>query len=120
MLKTVPKGEDIGYGRTFTTKCDSTIATIPIGYNDGYYRALSNKGEVIVRSRLAPVVGRVSMDWVTIDVTDVPSVEIGDQVTVLGSGGVSRVTAEDIARKINTISYEVTCGISQRVPRIYK
>ena len=120
VLKTVPKGEDIGYGRTFTTERDSTIATIPIGYNDGYVRSLSNKGEVIVRNCLVPVVGRISMDWITIDVTDVPGVEVGDQVTVLGSGGVSRVTAEDIARKIDTISYEVTCGVSQRVPRIYK
>ena len=120
MLKTVPKGETIGYGRTFTAGRDSKIATVPIGYNDGYDRALSNKGEVIVRGRPAPVAGRISMDWVTVDVTDVPNVEVGDQVTVLGSDGESRVTAEDIAQWIDTISYEITCGISQRVPRIYK
>jgi alanine racemase len=120
MLKTVPKGEHIGYGRTFTTERNSTIATIPIGYNDGYDRALSNKGEVLVRGRSIPVVGRISMDWVTIDVTDVPGVDVGDRVTVIGSDGESGVTAEDIAQKIDTISYEITCGISQRVPRIYK
>ncbi len=120
MLKTVPMGETVGYGRTFLTSRDSMIATIPIGYNDGYVRTLSNKGEVIVRGQLAPVVGRISMDWLTVDVTDVPGVEVGDRITVLGSDGGNRVTAEDIARKIDTISYEVTCGISQRVPRIYK
>jgi alanine racemase len=120
MLKTVPKCENIGYGRTFTASCDSLIATVPIGYNDGYDRALSNAGEMIVRGQLVPVVGRVSMDWVTIDVTDVPAVEVGDRVTVLGSDGGAAVTAEGIARKIDTISYEFTCGISSRVPRIYK
>ena len=120
MLKVVPKGENIGYGRTFTTEHDSTIATIPIGYNDGYDRSLSNKGEVLIRGKLVPVVGRISMDWVTIDVTDVIGVEVGDRVTVLGSEGETSVTAENLARKIDTISYEITCGISQRVPRIYK
>jgi alanine racemase len=120
LLKSVPKGESIGYGRAFYTSRDSVIATVPIGYNDGYDRALSNCGEMVVRSKPVPVVGRVSMDWVTIDVTDVPGVEVGDRVTVIGSEGEGGATAEDIARKIETISYEVTCGISPRVPRIYK
>lgn len=119
MLKRVPKGESIGYGRTFTTKRDSTIATIAIGYNDGYDRGLSNKGEVVVRGRKVPVVGRVSMDWVTVDVTDVPGAAEGDVVTVLGGDGEAAITAEDIAKTIDTISYEVTCGIARRVPRIY-
>ena len=120
MLKTVPKGENIGYGRTFTTDRDSTIATVPIGYNDGYDRALSNEGEVIVRGKRAAVVGRISMDWVTVDVTDIPGVTVGDKVTVIGSDGEHDVIAEDVARKIDTISYEITCGISARVRRIYK
>jgi alanine racemase len=120
MVKTVPNGESIGYGRTYTTKRDSLIATVPIGYNDGYDRALSNKGEMLVRGKKVSVVGRVSMDWVTLDVTDVPEAKAGDAVVVIGSDGEAGVTAEDIARKIDTISYEVTCGISSRIPRIYK
>ena len=120
MVKSVPRGETIGYSRTYTTKRDSLIATVPIGYNDGYDRALSNKGEMVVRGKKVPVVGRVSMDWVTVDVTDVPEAKAGDAVVVLGSDGEAGVTAEDIARKIDTISYEVTCGISSRIQRIYK
>lgn len=120
MLKTVPKGESIGYGRTFTTERDSKIATVPIGYNDGYARALSNKGHMAVHGKHVPVVGRVSMDWITIDVTDIPTVEVGDLVTVLGQDGEAHLSVEDMARKVETISYEITCGISPRVPRIYK
>ena len=120
MVKKVPRGETIGYSRTYTTGRDSLIATVPIGYNDGYDRALSNKGEMIVRGKKVPVVGRISMDWVTIDVTDAPDTMVGDIVVVLGSDGEADVTAEEIARKIDTISYEVTCGIASRVPRIYK
>jgi len=120
MIKSVPAGETIGYSRTFTTGRDSLIATIALGYNDGYDRALSNKGDVVVRGRFAPVVGRVSMDWVTIDVTDVPDIKAGDTVVVLGTDGRASVTAEDIAKKIDTISYEITCGIAHRVPRIFK
>ena len=120
MIKTVPKGESIGYGRTFTTNRDSLIATVPIGYNDGYDRALSNVGEMIVRGVPVPVVGRVSMDWITIDVTDAPGVQVEDQVTVIGTDGDDRVTVEDLARKIDTISYEITCGIAPRVSRLFK
>jgi alanine racemase len=96
------------------------IATVPIGYNDGYDRALSNKGEMVVRGKKVPVVGRVSMDWVTVDVTDVPEAKAGDAVVVLGSDGEAGITAEDIARKRDTISDEVTCGSSSRIQRIYK
>lgn len=120
MIKRVPRGETIGYGRTFTTERESLIATVPIGYNDGYDRALSNQGEMIVRGRKVPIVGRISMDWITLDITDTPAAEVGDIVTVLGSDGEALLTAEEIARKIDTITYEITCGISRRVPRIYK
>lgn len=120
MVKSVPKGESIGYGRTYTANRDSLVATVPIGYNDGYDRTLSNIGEMLVRGTLVPVVGRISMDWITLDVTDLPAVEVGDRVTVIGSDGNDRVTVEDIARKIDTISYEITCGIAPRVPRLYK
>ena len=120
MIKTVPKGESVGYGRTFFTERESRIATVPIGYNDGYDRGLSNRGEIIVRGRKAPVVGRISMDWTTIDVTDIPGSAVGDIATVIGPGGDESIRVEDIARKIDTISYEVTCGIAARVPRFYK
>ena len=120
LVKKVPRGEKLGYGCTFETNRDSLIATLPIGYDDGYRRALSNRGRVIVRGKFAPVVGRVSMDLTLIDVTDVPAVELDDQVTLLGTDGDTAITAEEIAAAAGTISYEITCGISNRVPRIYK
>ena len=119
LLKRVPKGERLGYGGTFETKRDSLIATIPIGYNDGYTRALSNRGRVIIRGQVAPVVGRVSMDMTLVDVTDIQGVAPDDQVTLLGKDGDASITAEDIAETAGTISYEITCGISDRVPRVY-
>jgi alanine racemase len=119
LLKTVGKGERLGYGGSFETRRDSLIATIPIGYDDGYRRALSNRGRVIVGGKLAPVVGRVSMDLTLIDVTDVPAVALHDQVTLLGRDGELTITAADVAEAAGTISYEITCGISARVPRIY-
>jgi len=120
LLKQVKKGERLGYGGTFETSRDSVIATIPIGYDDGYRRALSNKSRVIVRDQFAPVVGRVSMDLTIIDVTDVQGVAVDDQVTLLGSAGACAITAEDLGELAGTISYEITCGISNRVPRIYR
>lgn len=122
LLKWVPSGETIGYGCTFEASRRSLIATVPIGYHDGYSRGLSNRAHVIVRGRYAPVAGRVSMDLTLIDVTDVPGVEIDDQVTLLGSNRDSpdlKITAEDLARIVGTLSYEVTCGIGDRVPRFY-
>jgi alanine racemase len=119
LLKNVPKGEYLGYGCTFQTQRDSLIATIPIGYDDGYRRALSNKARVIVRGRFAPVVGRVSMDLTLVDVTGVPGVSLEDKVTLLGQDGEVSITAEDLGELAETISYEITCGISSRVPRIY-
>jgi alanine racemase len=119
-LKRVGKGEKLGYGCTFETTRDSVIATIPIGYDDGYRRALSNRGRVIVRGLFAPVVGRVSMDLTLIDVTDISGVSLNDEVVLLGQRGELRISAEDIGEVIDTISYEITCGISTRVPRIYR
>ena len=121
-LKWVPPGETIGYGCTFEASRRSLIATLPIGYHDGYMRGLSNRAHVIVRGKYAPVVGRVSMDLTLIDVTDVPGVEIDDHVTLLGWNRDSpdlKITAEDLARIVGTLSYEVTCGIGERVPRFY-
>ncbi len=118
LLKEVPRGEKLGYGTTFETSRDSLIATLPIGYDDGYSRALSNRGRVIVRGQFAPVVGRVSMDMTLIDVTDVTGVQTNDQVVLLGTDGEKKITAEEIGAAAGTISYEITCGISNRVPRI--
>lgn len=122
LLKWVPPGETIGYGCTFEASRKSLIATLPVGYHDGYMRGLSNRGHVIVRGKFAPVVGRVSMDLTLIDVTDVSGVEVDDQVTLLGWNRNSpelKITAEELARIVGTLSYEVTCGISERVPRAY-
>ena len=119
LLKNISKGERLGYGCTFETQRDSVIATLPVGYDDGYRRALSNRGRVIVRGKLAPIVGRVSMDLTLVDVTDVPDVVLDDEVTLLGRDGELSITAEAIAEIVGTISYEITCGVSARVPRIY-
>ena len=122
MLKWVPPGETIGYGCTFEASRKSLIATLPIGYHDGYRRALSNRANVIVRGTYAPVVGRISMDLTLIDVTNVSGVELGDKVTLLGwdrDNVGSNISAEDLARIAGTLSYEVTCGIGERVPRLY-
>jgi alanine racemase len=119
LLKTVGRGEKLGYGCTFETLRKSVIATIPIGYDDGYRRSLSNRGRVIVGGALAPVVGRVSMDLTLIDVTDVPAVSLHDEVILLGRDGEFSITAEDLGELAGTISYEITCGISSRVTRKY-
>jgi alanine racemase len=119
-IKKVPPGVPISYGRTFTTKRESIIATLPIGYADGYCRGLSNKGVALVRGMRVPVVGRVCMDMCMIDVTDVPNACEGDDVVLIGSQGSERITADDIAAMTGTIAYEVLCGISNRVPRIYQ
>jgi alanine racemase len=119
LLKKVGKGEKLGYGCTFQTRRESLIATIPIGYDDGYRRSFSNRGRVIVKGTFAPVVGRVSMDLTLIDVTDVPGVSLDDQVTLLGRDGELSINAEDLGELAGTISYEITCGISARVPRKY-
>jgi alanine racemase len=118
LLKKVGKGEKLGYGAFETTR-ESEIATIPIGYDDGYRRSLSNRGRVIVRGKFAPVVGRVSMDLTLIDVTDVAGVWLDDRVTLLGRDGEVSITAEELGELAGTISYEITCGISSRVPRKY-
>ena len=118
-LKYVPANESIGYGRTFITKRESVIASIPIGYQDGFNRRLSNRGCVIINNNFAPIVGRISMDWTILDVTDIPKVKINDEVILIGQQHGKKISAADIAAKLDTISYEVTCSISRRVPRKY-
>lgn len=119
-LKELPSGHAIGYGTTFHTRRPSRIATLPVGYADGYDRRLSNHGEVLVRGRRAPVVGRVSMDLVTIDVTEVPEARFGDEVVLLGKQAGDEITVDELAKRAGTISYEVFCRISRRVPRFYR
>ncbi|AUM97182.1 MULTISPECIES: alanine racemase [Clostridium] len=119
-IKKVSSGEYISYGRTFKTEKESIIATLPIGYADGYNRLLSNKGKVIVNGKLAPVIGRVCMDQCMIDVTSIEDLKVGDVVTIMGEENGVSYTAEDIASEIGTISYEVICNVNKRVPRVYK
>jgi alanine racemase len=117
-LKDVPPGEGISYGHRFVTPKKSRIAAIPVGYADGYNRLLTNRGEVLIHGRRVPVVGTVCMDWILIDVTSFPVVQVGDQVTLLGRDGDDIITAEEWADKVGSITYEVFCNISKRVPRV--
>lgn len=118
-VKRVPAGTGIGYGRTFVTERPSVVATIPVGYADGYPRSLSSRGFVVIGGRRAPVIGRVCMDQFMIDVTDVPGVGPGDEVVLLGRQGDAAVSADDLARLEGTINYEVVCDFTARVPRVY-
>jgi len=118
-LKQMPAGRSLGYGGTFVTKAPSRIAVLPVGYADGYNRALSNRGRVIVRGSYAPIVGTVSMDLTLIDVTGVPGADEGDEVLLIGSSGEVRVDAPELARHCGTVPYEILCGISKRVPRLH-
>jgi alanine racemase len=119
-LKSVALGTRISYGGAFITKRESLIATLPIGYADGYSRHLSNQGEVLIRGKRASVIGRVCMDFIMVDVTEIPNVSLGDEVILMGKQGKEQITTEEIAKKIDSISYEVLCLIGKRVPRIYK
>jgi alanine racemase len=119
-LKDFPAGSPVGYHRTFETRRPSRIATIPIGYNDGYARALGNRASALVRGQRVPVVGAVSMDYATLDVTDAPGVETGDVVTLLGTDGDEHVPVEEMAAQLRTIPYEITCGLGKRVFRVYR
>lgn len=118
-VKEVPEKCSISYGRTFCTKEKTNIATVPLGYGDGYSRLLSNRGEVLVRGRRAPIVGRVCMDQLMIDVGRIPGVQQGDEVVLLGSQGDDTITVDELAGHMGTINYEVLCLISERVPRVY-
>jgi len=118
-LKKVPAGCSLSYGRTFTTKKKSIIATLPVGYADGYPRALSNKGEVLIKGKRAPVVGTVCMDMILVDVTHIPDVKVGDEVVLFGKQDSAEITIDEITSKTGAINYEIICGISKRVPRVY-
>lgn len=118
-VKEVEEGTSIGYGRTFITKRKSRIATVPVGYADGFARSMAKGGRVIVGNGYAPVVGRICMDQFMIDVTDIEQIKAGDEVVILGQKGNQFISAQEIAQIMDTISYEVVCMIGKRVPREY-
>lgn len=118
-LKEAKAGQAVGYGGTFITQQLTRIAVLPVGYADGFHRLLSNRGRVIIRGEYAPVVGRVSMDLTTVDVTGLPAVEVGDEVILLGESNGKCIDAGEHARICETIPYEILCSISKRVPRVY-
>lgn len=118
-LKQVPPGTPISYGGIYRTQGTENIATLPIGYADGYTRLLTGKGEVIVRGKRAPIVGRICMDQLMINVTHVPDVQVGDEAVLLGMQQHESITAEDLAEQLGTINYEIPCKVGMRVPRVY-
>ncbi len=119
LVKDVPVGQPISYGGTFVTKRTSKIATIPVGYGDGYPRALSSKGDVLIRGKRAPIIGRVCMDLLMVDVTDIEGVQNEDDVVLIGRSGKEQITVEEIAGHMGTINYEVVCQLGKRIPRVY-
>lgn len=118
-IQEVARGDSVSYGRTFVAPRDLCVATLPVGYADGYGRLLSNQGPVLIRGLRVPVVGRVCMDMTLVNVTGVPDVRVGDEVVLIGRQGAEEITADDVAELQGTISYEVLCRIGPRVPRIY-
>ncbi len=118
-LKRVPAGDPVSYGRTYSCKKESLIATLPVGYADGYNRRLSNRGEVLVRGRRAKIAGIVCMDLTMVEVSDICGVQVRDEVVLLGKQGSEEISAAEMAGWLETIPYEVLCAIGKRVPRIY-
>ena len=119
ILKDFPAGYSIGYGRTYVTERPTRIATIPVGYGDGYGVVMSNRGEALIRGKRASIVGRISMDMCTVDVTHIPDCDIGDEVVLMGRQGDEYISATEIADKAGTISYEILCALGKRAPRVF-
>jgi alanine racemase len=119
MIKSVPTGTKISYGCTFETKRQSRIGILPIGYADGYPWALSNKADVLVCGKRAPVVGRVTMDMTMVDLTDIPDSHVGSETVLLGAQDKEVIRVEELAGLAGTVAYEIFCGISKRMPRVY-
>jgi alanine racemase len=118
-MKNVSEGSPISYGRTFYTQRRTRIATVPVGYGDGYNRKLSNNGFVLIHGKRCPIVGVVCMDQIMVDVGGVPEARVGDIVVLYGAQGDDIITVEEIAERVGTIPYEVTCWLARRVPRVY-
>ena len=118
-VKTLPAGKEISYGGTYVTSKETRVATVPVGYADGYRRNLSGKFYCLIHGKRAPILGRVCMDQMMVDVSDIPETKPGDRVTLVGSDGEETITMEQIAAAADSFNYEFVCGISRRVPRIY-
>lgn len=119
-VKTLAAGTHVGYGCTYETSRETRVAILPVGYAEGYDRHLSNVGEVLVRGRRARVLGRICMNMTTVDVSDIPGVEMGDQAVLIGRQGEARISAEEVARKVGSINYEIVTRIPATIPRIYR
>jgi len=115
-LQWIAPGDTVGYGRTFTAGRDTLVMTLPIGYGDGYPRILSNRASVLVRGKRAPLIGRVCMDMMMADVTDIPGVDLDDEVVLLGGQGDQRITPDELAELAETIPYEIMLGFAERIP----
>jgi len=118
-VKMFPPGSALSYGRTFVTQRDTKVACVALGYADGLPRALSNKGSILIHGRRCPMIGRVCMDWLLADVSELPDVEAGEEVILMGEAGGESITADEIAGHTGTIPYEILCGISKRISRVY-
>ena len=118
-VKTLEPGVQISYGGTYTTTRETRVATIPVGYADGYPRALSGKGRVLIHGQSAPILGRVCMDQFMVDVTDIPDVVQGDDVTLVGHDGDGYISIEEVADMAYSFNYEFVCDVGKRVPRVY-
>lgn len=118
-IKTVPAGTGIGYGWTYVAPRETRVATIPVGYADGYKRALSNQARVLIHGQSAPIIGRICMDQFMVDVTEIPEAQIGDSVTLFGRDGKEQIPVEELADAASSFNYEFICGMTRRVPRIY-
>ena len=118
-IKKLAVGKTVSYGATYVTERETLVATLPVGYADGYPRALSGRGEVIIHGVRCPIIGRVCMDQMMVDISAVPNAKIEDEVTLVGANGTEFISAEEIAALADTINYEFVCGISKRVPRVY-
>ncbi len=119
LVKEFPEGYSIGYGRTFITRRPTRIATIPVGYGDGFGWLLSNQGDALIRGKRVPIAGRISMDMCTLDVSRLPECAIGDEAVLMGEQGEERITADEIAAKVHSISYEILCALGKRAPRVF-
>lgn len=119
-VKLLPSGREISYGGTYVTKAETKVATVSVGYADGYRRSLSGRFHVLIRGQKAPILGRVCMDQMMVDVTAIPQVCPGDLVTLIGRDGDQEITVEEIAQQAGSFNYEFVCGISRRVPRVYR
>lgn len=118
-IKTLPAGREISYGGTYKTEKDTTVATIPVGYADGYPRCLSNTGCVLIGGKRAPILGRVCMDQFMVDISEIKNVEIGDEAVLIGEQNENNLSMEEVSEKAHSFNYEMPCRISRRVPRVY-